>query len=168
MEQSYTHPNHRYRPFLVESALAGVATLILILALRSPARSKKVHERPQEPSTSPTAPVHTYDILGGILLFFTVLVPLIGLNLWGNVLPGTHPVEITLLCLTFVLLGLFTYHELYHGKSALLPLHLLKNSQSLAVLACTGLTIFARNQVRTTRFRCRSYPMYERLLIHPF
>jgi len=76
-----------------------------------------------------------------------VLTPLVGLNLWGNVLPGTHPAEITFLCLTPVLLALFTYRELYNGKSSLLPLHLFRDPQSLAILACTGLTIFARNQL---------------------
>ena len=131
----------------------GAATLILLLALRSPAILDRADSQPPELSTTPAAPVHTFDILGGILLLFTVLVPLVGLNLWGNVLPGTHPIEITLLCLTLVLLTFFTYHELYNSKSTLLPLHMLKNPQSLAVLACTGLTIFARNQVRTTLLR---------------
>lgn len=134
-------------PFLVESTLAGAATLILLLALRSPAILDRADSQPPEPSTTLAAPVHTFDILGGILLLFTVLVPLVGLNLWGNVLPGAHPIEITLLCLTLVLLTFFTYHERYNSKSTLLPLHMLKNPQSLAVLACTGLTIFARNQL---------------------
>jgi hypothetical protein len=125
----------------------------LLLALRSPAILDRADSQPPEPSTTPAAPVHTFDILGGILLLFTVLVPLVGLNLWGNVLPGAHPIEITLLCLTLVLLTFFTYHERYNSKSTLLPLHMLKNPQSLAVLACTGLSIFARNQVRTTLLR---------------
>lgn len=133
--------------------VAAVATMILLLALRSPAILDRTDNQSPAFSPTPATSVHTFDILGGILLLFTVLAPLVGLNLWGNVLPGTHPVEITLLCLTPVLLAFFTYHELYNGKSTLLPIHLLKNPQSLAVLACTGLTIFARNQVRTTRLK---------------
>ena len=133
--------------------VAVVATLVLLLALRSPAILDRADNQSPGSSTAPATSLHSFDILGGIILLFTVLVPLVGLNLWGNVLPGTHPVEITLLCLTPVLLASFTYHELYNGKLTLLPIHLLKNPQSLAVLACTGLTIFARNQVRTTRLR---------------
>ncbi|KAE8451781.1 hypothetical protein EG329_002621 [Mollisiaceae sp. DMI_Dod_QoI] len=134
-------------PFLVESLLASLATLILLLAMRSPVALDQVESQTSEPPTTPVTLVHNFDILGGILLLLTVLVPLVGLNLWGNVLPGTHPAEITFLCLTPMLLGLFTYHELYNNKSTLLPLHLFKNLQSVAILACTGLTIFARNQL---------------------
>jgi len=73
------------------------------------------------------------DYLGSGTLLCSLVTLLLALNTGGNTLPWTHPLVMTCLPLSVVLLGVFSVVELWHAKEPVIPVRLLGNRTVLAV-----------------------------------
>lgn len=65
------------------------------------------------------------DFLGSILLVTAVVLLLIGVNTGGNQLPWTHPLVLTAIPLSVVVLGVYVYVEAYVVPEPIIPVRLL-------------------------------------------
>lgn len=73
------------------------------------------------------------DYLGSGTLLCSLVTLLLALNTGGNTLPWTHPLVMTCLPLSVVLLGAFSMVELWYAKEPVIPVRLLGNRTVLAV-----------------------------------
>lgn len=72
------------------------------------------------------------DYLGALLLVATLVVLLVGLNSGGNIVPWNHPLVLTTLPLSAVLLATFVYVEANIANEPVIPVRLLANRTVLA------------------------------------
>ena len=145
-------------PFLVESVIALVAIGALFLGFRY--STSISNETKTSPIPLGKSDGRNFDIFGSIVLLIAVVTPLAALNLGGSTLPWNHPVIIFMLSITPLLFAGFAYLEIVVVKFPLLPLHILKSAPILKALLCTGLIIFARNQVGHFLFWCKISVLY--------
>ena len=82
------------------------------------------------------------------LLLVSVAAPLFALNLGGEVFAWTHPVVVTLFCLTPAFIGLFLYVETHIAITPILPKRFIHNRTVAIALACTLPMKFVFDQVR--------------------
>ncbi|RPA96842.1 MFS general substrate transporter [Choiromyces venosus 120613-1] len=73
------------------------------------------------------------DYLGSATLMCSLVTLLLALNTGGNTLPWTHPLVLTCLPLSVVLMGVFFMVELWYAKEPVIPVRLLGNRTVLAV-----------------------------------
>ncbi len=81
------------------------------------------------------------------LLLVSVAAPLFALNLGGEVLEWSHPVVITLFCLTPAFIGLFHYVETHVANTPILPKRFIHNRNVAIALVCTLPMKFVFDQV---------------------
>ncbi|KAL4780442.1 major facilitator superfamily domain-containing protein [Aspergillus varians] len=72
------------------------------------------------------------DFLGAIMLVIALVLLLLGLNTGGNQLPWTHPLILTTLPLSAVVLGAFVYIEANIASEPVIPVRLLLNRTVLS------------------------------------
>lgn len=128
-------------PFLIESVLATCATTILLLAF------KRVVKETTSSLARPLTGLNRLDKLGLTILPLLILAPVAAITLGENVLAWDHPLVIALLAMFIPLLVVFVYVEGKVAVNPLLPPRIFKSWQTIGVLICTALSVWARNQV---------------------
>ena len=122
---------------------------LVYLTLHPPLPDVKHQDTFLPPSTISVSLTWTkIDLLGSISLFIAVATPLFAINIGGNILSWTHPLEILLLCLTPLGIGLFYYVESRHASFPIIPTTFIRMGSVVAVIFCTFPVVFAFNQVR--------------------
>lgn len=95
----------------------------------------------------PLATAGSVDFLGAISLFVAIATPLFAINLGGNILSWSHPIEIFLFFFTPFALGLFYFIETKVAVFPIIPSRFIKMASVIAVVACAFPVVFAFNQV---------------------
>ncbi|KAI0384780.1 major facilitator superfamily domain-containing protein [Hypomontagnella monticulosa] len=113
--------------FGVEFILMLLATIGIFLTLRLPRSNGR---------TAITAG-KSMDYVGAGFLLLAVAVPLITIDLGGQLLPWSHPAMIILCILTPVLVILFFYSQVNRSRAqSLVPLRFLRKKSVVAIFAC--------------------------------
>jgi MFS family permease len=120
--------------FLIQVPFVAVSTILVAFTVQIPA--KESHQKDK---------LKRVDFLGAITLVIALVLLLLGLNTGGNQVPWTHPLILTTLPLSAVVLGLFIYIEANYTSEPIIPVRLLLNRTVLA--ACltnwfTTMTVF--------------------------
>jgi ABC-type transport system involved in cytochrome c biogenesis permease subunit len=110
---------------------------------------------PKTNSGKPKSAAKRVDVAGAILLLLSVTTPLIALNIGGQILPWSHPVEILLFLLTLVFVTLFYRVEkkVAITSTPIVPLRFVQSPAIMIVFACGLPAWFAWNQVNLLFFK---------------
>lgn len=114
-----------------------IGVIALYFTLRMP--------RPTQPKSDHA--IKRFDFLGCILILLSVATPILAMNLGGDILPWSHPLEILLILLTPLFLLLFYFEQTRLAPSTIVPIRFVRMPSVVAVFAY-GLPInFALDQV---------------------
>lgn len=102
---------------------------------------------PQVQSTESQHAAKRLEYPSAALLLVSVGVPLFALNLGGEVFAWSHPVIITMFCLTPVLISLFYYVDTHIALTPIVPRRFIHNRDVAIALACTLPMKFVFDQV---------------------
>ena len=99
--------------FLVQVPLVAVGAILVVFTVSIPAK------------TSEKSAFRRVDYLGSIILTVSLVLFLLGANSGGNLLPWTHPLVLTSLSLSGVLLIIFAFVEERVASEPIIPVRLL-------------------------------------------
>ena len=111
--------------FLVQVPFMAITCVAIFLTVQIPVKD------------TGKSPFKRIDFLGAMLLVMSLCLLLVGLNTGGNQLPWTHPLILTTLPLSVVILGTFVYVEDRVAIEPIIPVRLLLHRTVAAVCAST-------------------------------
>ncbi|KAL2811499.1 MFS general substrate transporter [Aspergillus granulosus] len=106
--------------FLIQVPFVVVSTILVTFTIHIPAKESQKDK------------LRRVDFLGAITLVIALVLLLLGLNTGGNQFPWTHPLILTTLPLSAVVLGIFIYIEANYTSEPIIPVRLLLNRTVLA------------------------------------
>ncbi|KAL3470749.1 major facilitator superfamily domain-containing protein [Aspergillus californicus] len=101
--------------FLIQVPVIVVSTVLVAFTVKIPAKQAQ------------TDKIRRVDFIGAITLITALVLLLLGVNTGGNQLPWTHPLILTTLPLSAVVLAIFIYIEANHASEPIIPVRLLLN-----------------------------------------
>jgi hypothetical protein len=125
------------RTFGIEFCAMVITFAVLYLTLRLPQAQSKRSEHAAK----------RIEYLSAALFLVSMAVPLFALNLGGEVFPWSHPVVITMFCLTPALIALFYYTDTRIARTPIVPKRFIQNRYILIALATTLPMKFSFDQV---------------------
>lgn len=99
--------------FLIQVPFISISALLVFFRVKVPVTKTEI------PS------IKRVDFLGAVTLVLTFVLLLFGLNAGGNTVPWTHPLVLTTLPLSALLLGVFVYIEENIASEPIIPVRLL-------------------------------------------
>ncbi|KAL2827843.1 major facilitator superfamily domain-containing protein [Aspergillus cavernicola] len=106
--------------FLIQVPIVVVSSILVAFTVKIPVKE------------TPKNKLRRVDFLGAITLIVALVLLLLGVNTGGNQLPWTHPLILTTLPLSAVVLGIFIYIEANLASEPIIPVRLLLNRTVLA------------------------------------
>ncbi|KAL2839624.1 major facilitator superfamily domain-containing protein [Aspergillus pseudoustus] len=106
--------------FLIQVPFVVVSTILVVFTVHIPPKESKKNK------------LKRVDFLGSITLVIALVLLLLGLNTGGNQVPWTHPLILTTLPLSAVVLGIFIFIEANYAPEPIIPVRLLLNRTVLA------------------------------------
>ena len=110
--------------FLIQVPLTVISGVMIFFVVKIPARE------------TDEARIRRVDFLGGFVLIAMLVTLLLGLNSGGNIVSWTHPLVLTTLPISGVLLALFIYIEAFYATEPIIPVRLLLNRTILSACLC--------------------------------
>ena len=124
-----------------------IALVILYLTLHLPqAQGKESEHRPKK-----------IEFISSAFLLISVAIPLFALNLGGDIFAWSHPMIITMFCLTPVPIFLLYYSETRIADTPIVPKRIIGNHHVAIAFACALPVKFVYDQVRFHLFGADSY-----------
>ena len=124
--------------FLLQTPLTLIAIVLVILLQGSPS------SQPLTKALENKARYLRIDFVGAMLLVIGVGIMLLGLNAAGNVVPWSHPLVLTTLPLSVVLLVGFAYYEGSVAREPIIPTKLLVHRTMFSACGANWLITAAR------------------------
>jgi hypothetical protein len=97
-----------------------------------------------------------FDVLGTVLIFTTIALPLFALNTGGSILPWSHPAVIALLVCTPLAAAACYWSQTRNAATPLIRVEVFKNPAVIVLITCVFFLVYSFNAVRQLLFEPNS------------